>query len=374
MLKSLFDRLRPQHARADEVDRVYQRALQASNNGDPATAIRLAQTAIAAEPGLAAPHYLLGCCLEEQGDYSSAATAFGECVRLNPAYPTGAQATAHLALCQARLDLTAGKHAALMAQPNGPLPSVSVIICSADTARFAETERMYRQLLAGVAHEIIGIHDAHSLAGGYNRGLQSATGDIVVLAHDDARILNTDFAARLLDALTRHDVIGVAGSRKLVGAAWHFAGHPHLCGQIAMPGDALGRITTLFGVREPESARLEALDGVFLAARRETALRVGFDEVIFDGWHMYDVDFSYRAAQMGFDCATCNSLLLVHASQGGYNADWLEYARRFLDKHRASLGSTQALHDQPQLVSLPVRSTDEWQLLTERLTGAVPRN
>ncbi len=370
MLKTLLKRLRSGHTPAGDVDTRYQRALDASGRGEIATAIELAQSVIAVEPGLPAPHYLLGCCLEEQGGLAAAAKAFEACAELKPDYPIGAQATAHFALCRARLDLDAGKKAALMLLPRGTKPSLSVIICSANTARLNETQRMYRHLLQDVEHELIGIQDARSLAEGYNRGLKSASGDIVVLAHDDARVLNPDFAARLIDALSRHDIVGVAGAYKLKGAAWHFAGHPDLCGQIAMPGDDLGRITTLYGINAPECAGLLALDGVFLAARRDTAMRVGFDAETFDDWHLYDIDFSYRAAQMGLDCATCNSLLLVHASQGGYNAGWLDCARRFLDKHRASLGPIQAELDQPQLVSLHVRSTDEWRLLTERLTGS----
>ena len=368
MLKGLFERLR--QAGGVTVDALYQRAVAASNKGDLPTAIRLARQAIDAEPDLPPLHYLLGCSLEEQNDYVSAAKAFADCIRLKPAYPLSLQASVHHALCRARIDLAAGRQAGDMTLPDSKRKTLSVIVCSANATRFAETKAMYQQLLAGLEHEIIGIHDASALASGYNRGLRAACGEIVILAHDDARIVNADFAARLLDALERHDIVGVAGSRKLLGAAWHFAGYPHLCGQVAMPGDELGRITTLFGVNEPESAGLQALDGVFLAMRRETALGVGFDEATFDGWHLYDMDFSYRAAQMGLDCATCNSLLLVHASQGGYNADWLHYAQRFLDKHKASVGPMQAWHEQPQLVSLPVRSVEEWRLLTELLTNA----
>ena len=35
--------------------------------------------------------------------------------------------------------------------------------------------------------------------------------------------------------LRRHDVLGVAGTKQIKGGAWHFAGHPHLFGQVAMP-------------------------------------------------------------------------------------------------------------------------------------------
>ena len=369
MLKKLFNHAAGAAPTEDKVEALYQRAVTAWNSGDLPAAIAITQQAISSEPGLASLHYLLGCCLEDQEESESAAQAFAVCLNLKPDYPLAAEAAAHRALCHARIDRRKGILAASasLLYGKGKTQSVSVIVCSANARRFAETESMYRQLLAGLEHEIIGMHDATSLAEAYNRGLRAARGDIVVLAHDDARILSPDFAARLLPALARHDVVGVAGSRKLLGGAWHFAGHPHVCGQIAMPGDDIGQIVTLYDVSQAECAGLQVLDGVFLAARRETALRIGFDEATFDGWHLYDIDFSYRAAQMGLDCATCNSLLLVHASQGSYNEDWLKYSQRFLDKHKDTVGPMQALFYKPQLVSLSVRSVEEWRLLTEHL-------
>jgi len=74
-------------------------------------------------------------------------------------------------------------------------------------------------------------------------------------------------------------------------------------------------VVTLYDVMERETKGLQALDGLLLATRRETALRLGFDEATFDGWHLYDLDFSLRAAQAGLDCATCNDILVVHGSQ-----------------------------------------------------------
>ena len=40
----------------------------------------------------------------------------------------------------------------------------SVIICSIDALKFAQVSACYEQLLDGFPHEIIGIHDARSLA------------------------------------------------------------------------------------------------------------------------------------------------------------------------------------------------------------------
>ena len=353
---------------ADPVEALYQRAAAAFSAGGWEEAAATTEQALALEPALPALHYLLGCCRLAQEQHASALQSFARCLELQPKHPLSAETLARQALCRARIDVANGKAAAIEPlSPQQRKQPVSVLICSASPERFAQAETMYHRLLAEVPHELIVIRDARSLAEGYNRALRRARHDIVVLAHDDVGILSPDFAARLLRGMSRHDLVGIAGTRKLVGGAWHFAGYPHLAGQVGMPGDDGGYVVTLYEVLERETKGLQALDGLLLATRRETALRLGFDELTFDGWHLYDLDFSLRAAQEGLDCATCNDILVVHDSQGSYDEHWLKYAQRFLDKHKDRLGPMQSVFFKPELVSLPVRSAAEWRLLTQHL-------
>ena len=352
---------------ADPVEALYQRASAAFGAGDWGQAAAATERALALEPALPALHYLLGCCRLAQEKHASALQSFARCLELQPKYPLSAETRARQALCRARIDLANGKAAAI--EPLSPQHKqpVSVLICSQDAERLAQTEAMYHRLLAQVPHEIIVIRDARSLAEGYNRALGQARHDIVLFAHDDASILSPDFAARLLRGMSRHDLVGVAGTRKLAGGAWHFAGYPHLAGQIGMPAGDGGYVVTLYDVTERETKGLQALDGLLLATRRETALRLAFDEATFDGWQLCDLDFSLRASQAGLDCATCNDILVVHDSQGSYDEHWRNYAQRFLDKHRSRLGPMQIEFPKPELVSPQLRSADEWRLLTQHL-------
>ncbi len=354
---------------ADPVEALYQRASAAFGAGDWGQAAASAEQALALEPALPALHYLLGCCRLAQEEHASALQSFARCLELQPKYPLSAETRARQALCRARIDVANGKAAAI--EPLSPQHKqpVSVLICSRGAERFAQTEAMYHRLLAEVPHEIIVIGNARSLAEGYNRALGQARHDIVLLAHDDAGILSPDFAARLLRGMSRHDLVGVAGTRKLAGGAWHFAGYPHLAGQIGMPTGDGGYGVTLYDVMERETKGLQALDGLLLATRRETALRLGFDETTFDGGQLYDLDFSLRASQEGLDCATCNDILVVRDPQGSYDEHWLKYSQRFLDKHKSRFGPMQSVFFKPELVSLPLGSDEEWRLLTQHLIG-----
>jgi len=220
----------------------------------------------------------------------------------------------------------------------GPRPRISVIICSIDAGKFTSVSANYSRLLAHERFEIIGIHDARSLAEGYTRGIAKSGGEILILSHDDIRILSSDFAARLATHLATYDVIGIAGTTRIVGGSWLDAGDPYLFTLISSPDPESGQLQTVLLGGEPLVVPgIQGLDGVFMAMRRSVAESVGFDAATFDGFHLYDLDFSYRAYLAGHRLAVCRDIVLVHESMGRYDAVWSGYVRRFKEKFRSRL-------------------------------------
>jgi GT2 family glycosyltransferase len=220
-----------------------------------------------------------------------------------------------------------------------------------------EVRRGVRELSGapcGLPHEIIGIHDARSLCEGYNRGIRRATGDVVILSHDDVVIVNPDFAARLLAHLTSHDLVGVAGTTRLIGGNWVDAGWPHLHGQIGSQIHQPGKlVVTAYQVSGATVLGAQALDGAFLALRREAFERVQFDERTFDGWHLYDLDFSFSAHLAGLRTAICNDLCLIHNSIGAYRTNGS--ATRGASSRSTARGLRKARRRRP-----PSRSGSRW--------------
>ena len=217
-------------------------------------------------------------------------------------------------------------------------PACSVVICSIDPARYARVTATYARLLAGTDHEIIGIHDARSLAEAYNRAARQARGELVVFSHDDVDIASTDLPGALARAAERLDVVGIAGTSKLVGAFWPAAGHPWLHGWMSMPNrDGAGYYVHVYGVDAAVTAGLEAVDGMFFAVRRPVLAQVAFDAATFDGFHGYDVDFSFAASRAGFRVGTTAEIALIHESTGKFGTEWARYGERFAAKHRGVL-------------------------------------
>lgn len=216
---------------------------------------------------------------------------------------------------------------------------LSIIVCSVDPARARWIEDHYRQLLAGVAHEFIPIATPPSLAAGYNEGIKRASGDWLIFSHDDIEFLDPpNWWPRLARHLQRFDLVGLAGTTRLIGPAWANAGPPYTFGQVGeLDGQHAPYRALICGVPGPQVPDIQACDGLFFATRRELAARLGFDAVTFDGFHGYDIDFTFRAHLAGHQLGVATDLPVLHASQGNFDDRWEQYAQRFIGKHRGRL-------------------------------------
>lgn len=218
-------------------------------------------------------------------------------------------------------------------------PKISIIICSIEAAKFARVSECYRNLMADTPFEIIGIHDAASLAEGYNRGIAKAKGEILILSHDDILIIDPEFTAKITERLKTYDLLGFVGASRLVNATWFGAGQPYLHGAVC---HALANSRTLGlciwgGAQWPVASDIKVMDGLCMITRKEVARAIGFDAVTFDGFHLYDIDFSFSAHLAGYQLGICCDIPIIHESGGRFDHVHKEFALRFLDKHYANL-------------------------------------
>jgi hypothetical protein len=213
------------------------------------------------------------------------------------------------------------------------LPALSVIVVSQDDARFQSVDAEFERAFAAWPHQRIRVKGARSMYDGYARGLAQSRGELVVFSHDDIRFSRPDVAARLALAMEGADLVGAVGTTRLSGPAVLWAGHPSMHGVIAHEVD--GESDFEFAVASLEGPRVfgaQAVDGAFIAVRREWVERVGFDPERFDGFHFYDVDFSYRAHLAGARVAIAGDLGLIHRSRGAFDERWTAAQRVFAAK------------------------------------------
>ncbi len=220
---------------------------------------------------------------------------------------------------------------------------ISVVVCSKDEAAFERARDMYQRVLADWPHEVLGVIGAGSMCAGHNQALGHVKGEIVVFSHDDVEVLCADLGRRLAKHLKRFDVVGLAGTDKLVSAMWSSAGPPHLYGQVAH-ANADGTFgVQVFSVPSRVVGGIQALDGLFIAARRDVAKTLGWDEGNFRGWHCYDADFTFRAHLSGYQLGVAGDIPAIHYSRGKMNEEWRHDANVFAEKFAGRLSPAQLM-------------------------------
>jgi GT2 family glycosyltransferase len=145
-------------------------------------------------------------------------------------------------------------------------------------------------------------------------------------------VLCDRFHDRLMDAFDGADLVGVVGVDELNGPALAWAGLPHLHGAVTHPQGAMF-CSSLCSSAGPRIDGAHALDGLFMATRRDVVESIGFDADVFDGFDFYDVDFSYRAYRAGLRVRIQVDLHLLHASRGNFGPRYTFYSERFRAKH-----------------------------------------
>ncbi len=247
-----------------------------------------------------------------------------------------------MAWSRANLQCKAAWHAPFV--PVAARQKVSAIICSIRPDYFASIKKKVSEQFVRHDFEVIGIHDAKSLCEGYNRGAAIAKGHVLIFCHDDIEFATANFGERLLHHLTNHDLVGVAGASCLVDADWGHAGLPTVHGQILhRPRGQQDYLYFCAGLQAPVVKNIQALDGAFIGMRREVWEAVRFDEATFDGFHLYDIDFTYRAHLAGYRLAVPMDLPLIHFSTGGYDLKWQVSNLKFLRKF-PELSNIAAMH------------------------------
>lgn len=170
-----------------------------------------------------------------------------------------------------------------------------------------------------------------------NRGIATATGEVVLFVDDDARI-SRDVIGRLIAAYADPSVIGVTG--RVEEPASHRFGGQRSRLRALLPGGGAEGTFTRFGyprrLVHPEVARdVEFMPGCFMSARREAAAQLRFDEALPGYGLAEDEDFSCRLSRLG-RIRYLPDAVVRHDNSGFGGRDTREFGRQVV-RNRAYL-------------------------------------
>ena len=154
-------------------------------------------------------------------------------------------------------------------------------------------------------------------AAGSNRGLRAATGDVLVLLNQDTAV-RPGWLQALVDALAENPGCGVVGAKALYpdGRIQHAGGF------VTSRGEA-----SHHGYREQDSGQFDEqrevdfVTGAALAISRAALERIGELDEGFQKAYYEDVDWCYRAREVGYRILCVPKAILVHKERSAGAAD-----------------------------------------------------
>lgn len=217
---------------------------------------------------------------------------------------------------------------------------ISVVICSVNKDLALQVKRNIDHTI-GVEWQLILLDNnvlKKSITAVYNLGAAQANFETICFVHEDVLFRTHDWGKRILSYFDNDKVlslVGVAGSiyKSRVFSGWSTGISSFDCSNVLHINKA-GQEEKLYS--NPYSSKslqnTVTVDGVFICARKECWQRNPFDEGI-EGFHLYDIDFSFRNFMSG-KVAVTFEIDLVHITEGGnFGDDWvnntIEWHKRF---------------------------------------------
>lgn len=191
---------------------------------------------------------------------------------------------------------------------------------------------------------LIAVQNKRGLSNIYNKAIDISDEDsILVFVHDDVWLDDYFFAERCQDALRNYDVIGVAGGNLVVPdqSSWYVADdNPSLNGSQPRSGSVAHGEFPFSAIANygPTPMTCDLLDGVLLAADRQTLVTNGvrFDEQ-FD-FHFYDLDFCRSASNKNLKLGTW-PIALTHQGKGNSDSPgWRIACQKYFNKWGTGTG------------------------------------
>ena len=182
------------------------------------------------------------------------------------------------------------------------------VICVSNNERTLHENLLASLSRQSVEYELINMENLdgkyRSAAKGLNSGAEKATGKHLMFVHQDVVLKSDDFlekAEKFMDSIPNIGIGGVAGRMDERG---DFTNMTH-----GSPPKHVGH----FRIDKPE--RVQTVDECLFIIPKTVFDRLKLDEGVCSDWHLYSVDYSLSAANLGLE-AYVLPLDIYHVSSG----------------------------------------------------------
>ena len=205
---------------------------------------------------------------------------------------------------------------------------VSIIVCSVNHQLFKKL-KINIELTIGIEYELIRF-DNHEKSLGicevYNHCAERAKYPYLLFIHEDIMFHSHEWGLRLVNTLKK-DNIGLLG----VAGAIFKASSP--MSWVATPSEYY-RSNAFFEKSENiksysvDSKVVVVVDGMLIAIRKGIWEQFRFNSEL-KGFHLYDIDLSYRIFKAGYDLVVAGNIQVQHFSKGTFNTCWFKESTKW---------------------------------------------
>ena len=163
----------------------------------------------------------------------------------------------------------------------------------------------------------------YSLTELYNKGLKEAENDIVVFCHDDIYFDKKNWGRRLLNNFSKNPefgIIGIAGSTQMGEDGCWWTDRGKMVGIVNHSHEGKKWTNKYSGNFQDKIIETVTVYGLFFAVDK-TKRKKEFNES-FEGFHFYDVDFSFNNHLNDVKVGVCFNVRVTHRSIGMTNQEW----------------------------------------------------
>ena len=180
-------------------------------------------------------------------------------------------------------------------------------------------------------------NNGRSLTEVYNEILKESKNDIVVLCHDDIYFETNSWGNKILKHFEKSDygVLGVAGSTYLPTSGQWWSDRRKMIGIVNHEHEGKKWESKYSDNQGDKIKETIIVDGLFIVLNKKRIVQ-NFDENV-KGFHMYDVDFTFRNYLSGVKIGVITNIRITHKSIGMTNDEWEKNRIQFSEKFKDQL-------------------------------------
>ncbi len=223
---------------------------------------------------------------------------------------------------------------------------ISIIIASVDNEMFRSLERNI-QTTIGVPYEVIVYKNikGKSIAEVYNQEAKKAKFNILCFAHEDIIFKTNNWGERLIHHFKSIENVGLVGAvgstyKSLSPSGWYADSAPIQTnyGYFIQSYKHTNKPAFYYNIQKENSnyAEVVTVDGFWMCTTKEIFNENKFDQILFNRFHCYDIDFSLTVGRK-YKVVVAFNILIEHLSEGVYDKEWIDETLKLHQKWKPNL-------------------------------------